>query len=446
MERRDVAGSPTIKIKVDEALASDIDADHMIQFDVLFDDGMFGSPIDIYGTKNAGKSKYTFASIENGAIKDGNGTVVYGDKDTDKDGWITVSILIAEQNRTYDIYVDGVKQTNGAAMPSVDSYPAWTSYKPYNYCIGVRNQGNADTFFFMDNLCMKNGNETTLGIYKGEDSLGVYYTSVPSYENKVDLTKQGILDFIGTANSMLNVSPFGSSKLLLANALTLTKIGSDDGMDVLEDLMIDYGAETGAYTDGAISIFENGNAYIKAWLEVDPEDEDYAVYNVATKGYIVYDNDKTDAVEPVEGTYTVTGGIITVEWVGDAPVFGTAAVTYLKYDAATSTVSIYADAAAATKVEGADFILYKATEAYAYTYYANIGEGDKYTLRIDPFLGIASLKVVGADGTTEGEYPYTVDGSTVTVNSLAFNYNEEDNTFTVGETVYTCVVRVRASW
>ena len=436
MERRNVSGAPTIKVKVEDALGSDIDADHMLAFDIYFENGLFGSPIDVYGTKNAAKSKFTFLSIENGAIKDCTGNTVYGDKPTDKTGWINVAIVISEQGRTYDIYVDGIRQTDAAAMPSADSYPAWTNYKPYTYCIGIRNAGNDDTYCFIDNLCMKNGNENTLGIYKGEDSNGVHYVSVPTYENLVKLDRSDVASKFASINTTKN-TPFSSS-LLMANGLSLSKITTEgnEKTGTVEDLVLDYGAETGAYTDGNVSILNNGNAYFTTWIELDEDNELYSAFNVIYKGYITYDNDKTDAVEPVSGTYTIgEDGLITFDWgTNAAPKIGDTDIKYAKY--ADTDLTVYTDATAATAVDGGVYTLYKASEPYGYVTYANIGEGTKYTLKVDPFLGVAYLKVIPTEGDpTEAVYPYTVSENTVTVNSLAFNYNEDANTFAIDDVV-----------
>ena len=432
IERINASTSPTLTVKVGEALSSDIDADHMIRFDLYFEKGYFGSPVDLYGGKNSSKSKFTFLTIEDGALKDASGSVIYGDKADDKTGWIDVAIVVSEQTRKYDIYVDGIKQTSSVDIPA--SYPTWNEYKPDAYSLAIRNVGNANTYCFVDNLCMKNGNENTLGIYKGEDVPENFVAKLPTYYDEVAISRDEVLGRYGE-NASIKKTLFGSA-LSMANSLTLSKITvPDEGAYEIKDLMFDYGAEMGYYNH--LSYLANENEYFSTWIESITEGENYLDHSVETIGKIAYDADKTDDVPAVEGTYTVANNIITFNWgEATAPVIGGTAATYAKYDEEAKALTVYSDAACTTAVDGAVYTLYTAAEAYADVEYSTVNVEDKVTLKVDPFFMTAKLSV----GDVDGVYPYTVSENVITVTvgaeeSYSFTYNDEENVFVYGTDV-----------
>ena len=438
IERVDANTRPTLSIKVGEAFTDDIDADHMLRFDLFFENGHFGSAVDVYGGKNSAKNTFTFLTVENGdqkpVIKDAVGNVVYGDKETDKTGWIDVAILISEQTRKYDIYIDGIKQTDGVGLNS--AYPAWNDYRVETYNIAIRNVGMTNTFCYIDDLCMKNGNESNLGIYKGVDGGDEFVGKVPSYVDVLSLTKEHVLDLYTEKNAGTKVkSSVFSSSLLMSNVLTITKITTAEGdnraEDVFEDTMIDYGVETGAYDEVSYFYKEGSDEYYAAWVEVEPSSYVGGHANIQQLGKIVYDADKKDATPAVEGVYTIAAnGNITFTWSEENK-------TYAKYDATAKTLTIYSDEACTTAVDGAVYTLYDA-EPYANVAYATVNVADKIKLQVSPFFKTAKLSVTPAQGTAlEGEYPCDVDGNVVTVEvdsetSFTFTYNEEDDEFVYG--------------
>jgi len=448
IERDAVSSNPTLKIKVKEAFSSDIDADHVLQFKLYFEEGFFGAPVNVYASK--GSNKLTYLTVENGAIKDGNGNVVYGEKADDKRGWITVSIVISEQSRVYDLYIDGIRQTTSVEFPS--DYPSWNTQID-SYCIEISRSSKGRTLCYIDNLSMRNGDET--GIYKGDDGKLVYTDEVSSYYSLFSPSKDSVLGELGKNVNNGGVSgkivnslktEVFSSKLLMSNYFTLSKItlAENASDDVVEDVMQDYGVEKGYYDEVSYFYKDGSDDYFSTWIVPVTDGADYDSANVKYVGKIAYDENKKDANPAVEGTYTIgEGDVITFNW-GEFDWGEAAAPQYAKYNAGTLT--LYTDETCATAVDGGAYSLYSDTEEYANVKYSTVGAADSVAIEISPFFGTAKLSITPAAGDAiDGVYPYTVDGGVVTVTvegtPYTFTYDDEDNTFVYGtDTVLNKVV------
>ena len=437
IERYEKKAAPIFTVDIKNSLADDLESDHMLEFSLNFRDGLFASPVDIYGLK--GSVKNTFITIEqdiDGAVlmKDGDGATIYGDKATDKKGWITVSLVVSDASRQYEIYVDGYRQTNGPEY-SAATYKSWNEEQTEAYCFTIRGAED-QTYCGIDNLGLRNGDIDYLGIHKGVDVLENFSARIPTYYSVAKISREGVLKFYPTPTATTTFSSdIFDSKLFMSNALTLTKISVDEDENaVFEDLMHQYGVEAGLHD--AVSVFYNGDAYLKTWYEVAPleEDETYDGSAVEYVGYVLYDADKTVDGGLVSGTFTVSNNVITFDWGTDvqAPKYGDADVLYAKY--ASGVLTLYTDAAAATAVADGAFALYTETAPYANNEYKGANDVINATIVVDPFMGTVSMSITAEDAEpVEGVFAYTVDGNVITANGLTFIYDEVQNVFKYGE-------------
>ena len=176
--------------------ASELSPQHMIEFDLRWEKGLFLGTASVQGRKE-GPTTTAFLQIKDDAICDGGGTVVYGDKATDAEGWLHVQIVVNDLDRTYDLYIDGVKKLDKSPFVNT-SYKAWDAEQAAEYRIWVDTDKDAnETLLYVDNVAVKN----CVAADVEYDATDITYKD--SYEEMVpfiNLTKEGFVEFVTAAN------------------------------------------------------------------------------------------------------------------------------------------------------------------------------------------------------------------------------------------------------
>ena len=411
---------PYMDLKVDGAVEG-LFSEHMVQFKVRFEDGLFGSEAKVYGRKGGSTSiTQDFIVFGNGYIKDCAGNVIYGDDPDDKRGWITVSLLIDDQNGVYDIYIDGIKKTNKLAYTS-NSYPLWESELPGLYRFSITSSTDAETFFYIDDVCIMNGDEETTGVYEGSDIS--YIDTYTKYFDVIKKDRESVLSlYTDTTKGKMKNSVF-SSALLMSNIICLSKItDAGEGNYDIVDLQQDYGVETGSYS--TTSILYKDNTY----------------FSVDVDGNITYHPDKTAEGGEIKGTWTAEGAVVKFTWTdGIAPKYGELDILSATY--AETTLTLCSDENGGEPIADAAFELF-VPAAYGTSTYVD-SEGAQ-AFAFDTFKQTVSFNNFNAgSGTVTGVYPYEdVDGN-ITVQcepAVTLVYDAENNKFIFGETEFTKAV------
>lgn len=320
--------APSFIFNVGTALSQDLNATHILEFKLDFSKGLFGETVTLSGVK--GVVTQTLFTIEDDVIYDCNGDAIYGEKETDKHDWIDVAIVIDDSKRTYDIYIDMVKQTSSLAYNNA-SYKSWNQEALTGYRFDIATTNTDDVYVRLDDISIRNGKEKDLGTIVGTDAVVKYYDNASFKYSYLRPTKDGVLNYINSQTQLsgLKTEQFGSGTLI-SDRITLSKIDKSTG--TITDLYHDYGALKGDYNE--ILTFKSGNAVLKL-----------TTYN----NTVYYDADVFDETEGVSGTYTYASGVITFNW-GEsvAPTVGDDAIMYAKYDA--SAIKLYSDASCETDI------------------------------------------------------------------------------------------------
>lgn len=419
--RKDSSTDPYVEVKVENVLAADLESEHMLQFKVRFEDGLFGTEAKVYGRKGGSKSvTQEFLVIGNGYIKDCAGNTVYGDDPADKRGWITVSLMINDQKGVYDIFIDGIKKTNSLAYTN-SGYPLWGSELPGCYRLSLSSSTDAETFFYIDDLCMMNGNEETTGVYVGED-----ISYIDTYSRYVDILKLDRNSVIALYNDTLRgkmKNDVFSSSLLMSNVLCLSKVVTsvDTSGNVsysIVDLQKDLGVEEDKYS--SISILYKDNAY----------------FSVGVEGDITFDPDKTVDGGEFTGKWKMDGTVITFTWDGGtAPKIGESDIKTGTY--AESVLKLFSDDKATVAIDGAEFALFVPDAYDSVTYISADGQ---QTVSFDTFLQTVSLSIKNGETPVMGEFAYTVAENNITFATdpaITFVYDAVSDSFTYGEVEFT---------
>ncbi len=320
--------APKLDFNIGTALKQDLTATHIIEFDMDFSKGLFGSAVTFAGIKE--NAHQTLFTIEDDVMYDCNGNAIYGEKDTDKEGWISVAVVIDDTKRTYDIYIDTVKQTNGLEY-SNESYKSWNMESLTGYRFSVAATTEYDVYLRIDDVAVRNGKEKDLGTLAGTDTVVKYYDNGKFKYSYLKPTKNGVAKFIASQAGIndLKSEMFGTGALA-SDRVTLSKINTVTG--AITDVYHDYGALQGKYDE--VLTLKSGNAEIKL-----------TTYN----GSITYDADTTDTTDAISGTYTYADGVLTFNWGANAaPQIEGADVVAGKY--ADAVLSVYSDAACTAKL------------------------------------------------------------------------------------------------
>lgn len=320
--------SPVLDFNIGAPLKQDLEGTHIIQFDMDFSKGLFSSPVTFAGVKES--VTQTFFTIEDNVMYDCNGAAIYGEKDTDKEGWISVAVVIDDNNRAYDIYIDMVKQTNGIPYSNT-AYKSWNQEPLTGYRFSIAATNANDVYLRLDDVSVRNGKEKDLGTLAGTDFVVKYYDKGAFKYSYLQPTRDGVAKFIATQAGIkdLKTEMFGAGALAFER-VTLSKVNTVTGE--ITDVYHDYGALKGDYSE--ILTFKSGNAEIKI-----------TTYN----GCITYDADTTDTTDAISGTYAYADGVLTFNWGENAaPQIEGADIVAGKY--ADGVLSVYSEAACTTKL------------------------------------------------------------------------------------------------
>ena len=175
--------------------ASELSPQHMIEFDVRWEKGLFLGTASVYARKE-GPTTTPFISFTNEAICDGGGTPIYGNKTTDATGWLHIQIVVNDIDRTYDLYIDGVKKLDKSPYVNT-AYKAWDAEKASEYRISVDANKSPETLLYIDNLGVKNCVASEVE-YTATDI--TYKDSYEEITPFINISKAGYVEFVTAAN------------------------------------------------------------------------------------------------------------------------------------------------------------------------------------------------------------------------------------------------------
>ncbi len=327
-----------LKVKVEGTVfdsgANDFQNQHIIEFDLEFSKGLFGTPVSFASCNES--SRQTLFRIEDNIMYDCNGNAIYGEKSTDKEGWVSVALVIDGSAKKYDIYIDMVKQTDGVAF-SNQGYPDFLMRRPDSYRFAIEAGYDADSYIRVDNIAIRNGSESYLGTILGYDIIPTYY------------------DYATFKYSFLD--PSWNAILTPVEKQSIT---------------------SGEYNEKLI--FKSGNAEFTFTA---------SAASTAQNGDITYDPDGAGSTEAISGTYNISASgsrkMMIFNWGSNAaPQISSADIVAGEY--ADKVLSLYSDAACTTKIGEfafADSVLNKLAAAKA-AVLKNPFVDNKFTTGFDP--------------------------------------------------------------
>ncbi len=370
IQRVNAVTTPALDFYMGYSYIGDISSSHIIEFQLEFTKGLFGAETSFGGVK--GSVTQPLITIDNDSIKDCYGNVIYGDKETDKQGWIKITVAIDDAAETYTVFIDGVKQASELDY-SNPNYKSWNEMDPDRYRFMISNSTRLDTYLRIDDLSIRNGTVDDLD-FEESDVENKIFGTVSSFNSIISASEDTIKSFYESRSALaesLKQNLFENGALL-SDRVTLSKINTETGD--IADIYSDYGVFLGKYGEKAVFSSEN------------------AEFTFGTfDGSVVYDADKTDADNAVvEGAYTVAEGVITftfAEGVTDMPVAA-------KF--ADGVLTTYSDAECTA-------------ELAAYAYEAVVEAGDNGDLAEDEILGIKFSNITKI--TSDGEISFPWDAA-----------------------------------
>lgn len=382
-EKTEIASDPFVDILVEGAITG-LQAQHMLQFDIRLEKGLMTS-VGYVGLRKelSGSKKFQhFLYIQNGALYDCNEKLIYGEPSKNyKEGWHTVSILLNDDVdvECYDVYVDGTKVAASVKYNVDGGFWNYDEAKPKLYRISL-GSGKDEEYLYLDNIKLRNGTVKSLGL---NDAPSDILKSIPVYTGILDPLNDpfGKMGFSTADNGAIKDGKVKDtifdfdSKLLLSNIFSVSKIknnGQGVNDDEITDLIIDYGVFTGKYAEK--SRFGKDNEEFTVWTEAD----NVKKHTANALGRISYDNDKTDEIPAVTGTYTIgtvgtVENVIKITWDEGvvAPVVGNVSISNLKCDD-SQNLFIYSDAECTTTLDGAYVLSTTGDANYAKNLLANV--------------------------------------------------------------------------
>ncbi len=266
-----VYSSPMFDFNVGTAVTG-VTAKHIIQFKMDFTNGLFGAPVSFSGVK--GSSVQNFFTIKNNIMYDCNGVAIYGEKSTDKQGWIRIDIVINDtvedtRRQKYDIYIDLVKQTNGVEFSNYN-YQSFSQNRSVAYRFSISGNDNADTYFRVDDINVRNGEEKALGALAGLDYDTKVYDNLTFEYSFLNPDKGGLInlvsaDVFGTPvsyNSLLN-SVTGLSEIMeIKTKDVYATLKGDNDQTIVLNGSVNMTVDTGNLSAGYEAITSGKLSYI----------------------------------------------------------------------------------------------------------------------------------------------------------------------------------------
>ena len=131
-------------------------AKHVVEFEIMIGSSN-GSNIYLNGRKEKGGSavfnQFVWYNDAYKSVLIGNTTLVEGVEDNQ---WYKIALAIDDEEKTYDIYVEGVKVLSGIEYVKADSYYSHSEAVAGCYRF-TANKGTAAVEFYLDNISVYNG-------------------------------------------------------------------------------------------------------------------------------------------------------------------------------------------------------------------------------------------------------------------------------------------------
>lgn len=219
--------------------AADLNPQHMLEFDIRWEKGLFLGTASVLGRKE-GPTTTSFLKITNDGIGDDSGAIYYGDDAADVEGWVNVQIVIDDINRVYDLYINGVKKLSAAPYANT-AYKGWDEEKAAEYRITVDSNKSPETLLYIDNVGVKNCVSSEVD-YTATDI--TYKDSYQEYIPFINMDKAGVLRYI-------ELGKFGTDAPMNEHITLSAFVENGEGTadDEFVDILFDHKYETGATTE-----------------------------------------------------------------------------------------------------------------------------------------------------------------------------------------------------
>lgn len=240
---------------------SALTARHTLEFDVNVGEGLIGDGFNIYSRKELnGACSQVFIRLTQTGLYDGDGALLY---EFPAFGWYHISLAVDDEARTYDVYVDGGKLTNGTKYTN-KNYPAFSDQRLTTYRIATNVGEGLDTYIYLDNLSVCDGVEPA-NRDEAKDNV-IYKDNFTEVLKAFEVSREGVLK----AMSSLGFTGSNLASVFSPYKVNKNNMSEETEIPLMYDYSVEVGGKYGGEFGGFVYVDENDDSkYIKFGNDAD---------------------------------------------------------------------------------------------------------------------------------------------------------------------------------